>query len=174
MLLMPPDDLAALLSQSGDLSRREAEGLAQQLQRTAPQATDSPLAGLMADAKQRLATRAADVARISAESPVGVRMRRADGQMAAVGPDPTVPGKYRVTFIDQDGPSGHSEYSTYQEALDRALQDGFTPASNGSPATTQGADDLAAALQRASSQAGQDEFAFPPIAAQRARRGGRQ
>jgi hypothetical protein len=58
-----------------------------------------------------------------------------------------------------------------REILARLLQ--RQPAS-GPPGSTQGADDLAAALQRASSQAGQDEFAFPPIATQRARRGGRQ
>lgn len=42
LLLMPPDDLAAILSRSGDLSRREATDLASALQRAAP---DAPQAG---------------------------------------------------------------------------------------------------------------------------------
>ena len=42
LLLMPPDDLASLLSRSGDLSRREATDLASALQRASP---DAPQAG---------------------------------------------------------------------------------------------------------------------------------
>jgi hypothetical protein len=44
LLLMPPDDLAALLSQSGGLSRREADSLAQALQRSSAQGGEDDFA----------------------------------------------------------------------------------------------------------------------------------
>jgi len=51
---------------------------------------------------------------------------------AAVGADPTLPGRYRVTRYDDRGLSGHTEYASIAEALKDLARDGYTQPAPGS------------------------------------------
>jgi hypothetical protein len=66
---------------------------------------------------------------VAAAGGVGIPMRNKEkpNKRALVGPDMTEAdrGKFRVTFIDQHGPSGHMVYNTFEEATEEALRDGY-------------------------------------------------
>lgn len=77
---------------------------------------------ILAAAKTRKAL-AADLA--SAGRPV--RMSKADGRYALASEDVSAPGGYRLTRFDENGPVGHTEHATLQEAIDEGLKDKFAP-----------------------------------------------
>jgi ddrB-like ParB superfamily domain/Zeta toxin len=68
----------------------------------------------------------------------GIRMQRRDKpeRKALVGPDMTEAdrGKFRVTYIDEHGPSGHMVYNSFEEAASNALQEGYAPTPTTGPA----------------------------------------
>lgn len=81
---------------------------------------------LLQQARARIAAREAKAAEIIGSGKSNVRMKGKAG-MALVGPDMSVPGKFRVTYFDPQGvPNGHVELPTYSEAIKRAMLDGFS------------------------------------------------
>lgn len=50
-----------------------------------------------------------------------------DGRSALVGPDMSEPGKFRITYFDERGPSGHTVHNTMEEAIDGALRSNYLP-----------------------------------------------
>jgi len=68
----------------------------------------------------------------------GIRMvsKTNPNRKALVGPDMTADdaGKFRVTRIDEHGPSGHMVYNTFEEATEEAIKDGYVPTQPTGPA----------------------------------------
>lgn len=82
---------------------------------------------LLEQARARIASREAKASEILQSGRNNVRMRSATQGSALVGPDMSVPGKFRVTYFDPQGvPNGHVELPTYEEAIKRAILDGFS------------------------------------------------
>jgi hypothetical protein len=54
------------------------------------------------------------------------------GTFAAVGADPTLPGRYRITRYDDRGLSGHTEYASIADALKDLAREGYTQPAPGS------------------------------------------
>lgn len=83
--------------------------------------------GLLEQARARIAAREAKAAAILESGQKNVRMRSPTQGTALIGPDMSVPGKFRVTYFDPRGvPNGHVELPTYEEAIKRAILDGFS------------------------------------------------
>lgn len=74
-------------------------------------------------AKQR-----ADIARLVAEGPRPVTFKRRRGGWAVVADDPSKPGRWRVTFLDEEvQPTGHIEAATFEAAIKEAIREGADP-----------------------------------------------
>ena len=82
--------------------------------------------GLLSQARDSLARKEATTAELAA---AGRPVQFSNGLVDAVaGPDPSRPGKFRVSYIGQDGqPNGHAEFDTLQAAIRRALDDQLQP-----------------------------------------------
>ena len=69
---------------------------------------------------------------LTAAGPDGLAVRRESGRSGAVGivhrntyPAPAAPWRY--TWLDDEGPAGHSEHQTQEEALEAMAEDATTP-----------------------------------------------
>jgi hypothetical protein len=83
--------------------------------------------GLLEQARARIAARDAKAAAILESGQKNVRMMSPTQGTALIGPDMSVPGKFRVTYFDPQGvPNGHVELPTYEDAIKRAILDGFS------------------------------------------------
>jgi hypothetical protein len=79
---------------------------------------------LAAQEQQRVEAQAKELAD-GAES---VEFTHRDGERTALASrDPSKPGGWRITRFDSDGPIGHGERSTLQEAVQAALEEGYEP-----------------------------------------------
>lgn len=69
--------------------------------------------------RRKFAERRAYADQLGRDNPDGVRFvsKNRPGHKALAGPDVSEPGKFRVTFIDDRGPSGHMVYDTYSAAI---------------------------------------------------------
>ncbi|WP_321820906.1 MULTISPECIES: hypothetical protein [unclassified Burkholderia] len=56
-----------------------------------------------------------------------VAFEKRDGRTAIAGRDPSKPGFFRVTWLDESGPYGHAEAPTLRDAVVRALEEGYRP-----------------------------------------------
>ena len=83
---------------------------------------------LMAEFKARREAREALASEL-AEAGRPVRMISSDGERSVlVGPDMSNPGSFRITYFDAARtPTGHSEYWTFERALEDALTYGYAP-----------------------------------------------
>ena len=96
-------------------------------------------AALLARSRADTDARAAKAAKIvSAGGSVKLTSTRRPEHSALVGPDMSEPGKFRITRFDEQGPFGHTVYSTYKEAVTDALREGYEPKSEGSGAEVGG------------------------------------
>ena len=87
-------------------------------------------AALLARSRADTDARAAKAAKIvSAGGSVKLTSTRRPEHSALVGPDMSEPGKFRITRFDEQGPFGHTVYSTYKEAVTDALREGYEPKS---------------------------------------------
>lgn len=85
------------------------------------------LTTLLEQARARINAREAKASEIIQSGRSNVRMRSATQGSALIGPDMSVPGKFRVTYFDPQGvPNGHVELPTYEDAIKRAILDGFS------------------------------------------------
>lgn len=88
-------------------------------------ATKQSLNDLLAKARARIADRDIKVAQLSKRGG-SIRLTHSDKTRGAlVGPDMSKKGKFRVTYFDKDGPSGHTEHNSLETALRDALQQGY-------------------------------------------------
>lgn len=79
---------------------------------------------ILASAKERTA-----LAKQLAEPGAAVRLKHADGRYALAGPDMSSPGGFRLTRFDGDGPVGHTEHATLEDAVLEGLRAHYTPGS---------------------------------------------
>lgn len=81
---------------------------------------------LWAEMKARTAAREELSAKLAQRSG-GIRMHHDDGRRAAVTPDLERADAWRITWLDRDGPIGHTEYNDKRAAAYDALLQNFTP-----------------------------------------------
>lgn len=72
------------------------------------------------------AARRETAASLAAEG-IPVRLHHADGRYALAGPDMSAPGSFRLTRFDADGPVGHTEHATLDEAVLEGLKNNYNP-----------------------------------------------
>jgi len=68
------------------------------------------------------------VAKRAAEAGGTVRLKNPDGRVAAAGPDMSAPGGFRLTRFDSEGPVGHTEHASLEEAVREGMRNGYQPA----------------------------------------------
>jgi hypothetical protein len=74
----------------------------------------------------KIAKRKAEAASLAAAGKP-VKLTHGRGMQALVGPDMSDPGMFRITRFDAAGPIGHTQYRTFDDALNDALAEGFAP-----------------------------------------------
>lgn len=90
------------------------------------------LNNLLQEVRKRRADREVELNTILDSQSSSVQFSGSNGS-ALAGPDMSVPGKFRVTYFDQEGiPNGHSELDSFSEAIDQVLREGYRPISRGS------------------------------------------
>jgi len=95
-----------------------------------PPAEGSPLAEQIKKFKARSAARDVEVSDLTASGKsIKLVSNRDPTRKAMVGPDMSEPGKFRVTYIDEQGPSGHTVYDTMEEAA-RSVVGSYHPVGN--------------------------------------------
>lgn len=105
----------------------------------------------MAKVKQRLVQRN-ETADALARDDAPVRMKSGtEGQNALVSPSPDRPGQWRITYLDKDGPSGHTDHTDKRAAVFDAMSQGYVPATQ--DATPQPTADQVQAQARAEAEA---------------------
>lgn len=94
-------------------------------------APEPPKRDIFAEAQHELAERRGMVKGAHA---VGISEFKHHGRdaWAAVGPDPSKPGRFRTTRYDGDGLSGHTEHATIGDALHHLAREGYTHPAPGS------------------------------------------
>lgn len=98
----------------------EMEGL-DALVDSQPRAVD--VEDMLTQARVKRYLRDKEVSRL-AEGDEPVRLANGDRQ-ALVSPSPDEPGRWRITYLDADGPAGHVTADTKAEALTRAMEDRY-------------------------------------------------
>lgn len=88
-----------------------------------------------------------------------VRFKNAKGERALAGPDMSKPGGFRLTFIDQEGPHGHTEHPTLVEAARDALKLGYKP--DGMPAARNAAGEAVPPVPTSATEAPPGRQALP-------------
>jgi hypothetical protein len=92
----------------------------------------SSLSELLAKTQADMAARKVQAESLAAAgSPV--RMQHQSGRSALVSPDMSKPGQWRITYLDENGPSGHFEFPNAYEATYAALREGFAPSQKKAP-----------------------------------------
>jgi diguanylate cyclase (GGDEF)-like protein len=75
-----------------------------------------------------------DTAKALADAGEPVKFTLGDKRSALAGPDMARGHGFRLTHLDDQGPSGHTEFDTLEEAIMDALSEGYSPASPAAPA----------------------------------------